>query len=276
MSKDRLKDTGKFLRNIRETRIPEAYGHIRGNRRTPGLKREEVSINSGFSTDVIARIEQGKYGSLKLEHLTGLCDYYKITDTQRKSLFNIFGVMPELDRENLDMMVDKTLQSVLNNIAPSIAYVMNCRWDIIGYNSAMKVIFKDYDYFPKLDRNVVYFMFSDKNLRNIVENWEKHARRVLEQFRYDYTKAADKAMFEEIIRSTKMMSSCFAEWWDANPIEIQEKGIIPKTLQHPKYKTLNFVQSSYTPDCNSNIKLVIYSPTDENTRVIIEKAIRSD
>ncbi|MFC7645410.1 helix-turn-helix domain-containing protein [Streptosporangium lutulentum] len=52
---------GDFLRARREITTPEQVGLLGvGPRRTPGLRREEVAMLAGVSTDYYVRLEQGR------------------------------------------------------------------------------------------------------------------------------------------------------------------------------------------------------------------------
>src|SRR6185437_11944471 len=52
---------GEFLRARREQTRPEDAGLAgTGHRRTPGLRREEVAMLAGISTDYYLRLEQGR------------------------------------------------------------------------------------------------------------------------------------------------------------------------------------------------------------------------
>jgi hypothetical protein len=52
---------GEYLRARRELVSPESAGipHI-GRRRVPGLRRDELSLLAGVSTDYYVRLEQGR------------------------------------------------------------------------------------------------------------------------------------------------------------------------------------------------------------------------
>ncbi|MYW02801.1 helix-turn-helix transcriptional regulator, partial [Streptomyces sp. SID3343] len=52
---------GTFLRARREVLAVEDVGVLHsGRRRTPGLRREEVALLAGVSTDYYVRLEQGR------------------------------------------------------------------------------------------------------------------------------------------------------------------------------------------------------------------------
>lgn len=51
---------GEYLRARRALVRPESHGISGGQRRTPGLRREEVAVLAGVSTDYYIRLEQGR------------------------------------------------------------------------------------------------------------------------------------------------------------------------------------------------------------------------
>ena len=52
---------GEYLRARRELLDPAAVGmRVVGVRRTPGLRREELAMLAGISTDYYLRLEQGR------------------------------------------------------------------------------------------------------------------------------------------------------------------------------------------------------------------------
>src|SRR3954465_2281016 len=51
---------GEFLRVRRASVPPAEHGMPAGQRRTPGLRREEVALLAGVSTDYYVRLEQGR------------------------------------------------------------------------------------------------------------------------------------------------------------------------------------------------------------------------
>src|ERR1700753_1161871 len=64
---------GEFLRGPRERLTTEAAGLPRfGRRRVPGLRREELALLAGVSTDYLVRLEQGRDHHPSLQVLDAL------------------------------------------------------------------------------------------------------------------------------------------------------------------------------------------------------------
>ena len=65
---------GEFLRARRALVQPTDHGMPAGTRRTPGLRRDEVAMLSGISTDYYIRLEQGRERNPSAQVLAALSE----------------------------------------------------------------------------------------------------------------------------------------------------------------------------------------------------------
>jgi transcriptional regulator with XRE-family HTH domain len=80
---DRLNGLGSFLRARREELQPRDVGlPAGGQRRTPGLRREEVAVLAGISTDYYLRLEQGRERSPSVQVLDALAGVLRLDPDQ--------------------------------------------------------------------------------------------------------------------------------------------------------------------------------------------------
>lgn len=263
---------GKKLRAFRDAAQPKDYNVLPGRRRrVPGLRMEEVSESTGISRDVIARAETDKY-SLNAATLTKLADFYRVTPTQREDLFLLAGLLAPTNGANgaeTDDKIHPSIQAILEKLDPYPVFVMNHRWDIIGWNQAMTLVFGDFSQVPETERNIVYYMFAVQDARCLINDWEDHAQRVLAQFRLDYSKHLEDQVLNNLISRLRKKSSEFAEWWNVS-IDVRKKTLIPKDLNHPDLGFLRFQQIGLRLDEFPNIIIGVYYPSDEETIEKIE------
>lgn len=71
---------GEFLRARRALVRPEDHGMPAGTRRTPGLRREEVALLAGVSTDYYVRLEQGRDRHPSLQVIEALAGALRLED----------------------------------------------------------------------------------------------------------------------------------------------------------------------------------------------------
>ena len=93
---DERADTGRadisdFLRTRRAKISPEqtdlfAYG---GNRRVPGLRREEVAMIAGVSVDYYARLERGTINGVSDEVLGAIARALQLDEAETTHLFDL-------------------------------------------------------------------------------------------------------------------------------------------------------------------------------------------
>ena len=81
-----------FLRTRREALQPEDVGLPRGpRRRTGGLRREEVAVLSGMSTDYYSRIEQRRGPNPSEQMLAAIARGLHLSLDERDHLFRLAG-----------------------------------------------------------------------------------------------------------------------------------------------------------------------------------------
>jgi transcriptional regulator with XRE-family HTH domain len=86
-------ELGAFLTSRRTRLLPESCGlpHFRRRRRTPGLRREEVSALAGISTVYYTWIEQGRMFDLSIEVLDAIAGALQLNDIEAAHLFTLAG-----------------------------------------------------------------------------------------------------------------------------------------------------------------------------------------
>jgi transcriptional regulator with XRE-family HTH domain len=88
---DNSKDVREFLTSRRSLITPAqaglpAYG---GTRRVPGLKREEVAMLAGVSTEYYARLERGNLRGVSDSVLESLARTLQLDDAERAHLLDL-------------------------------------------------------------------------------------------------------------------------------------------------------------------------------------------
>lgn len=82
-----------FLTSRRTRLRPESCGlpHFRRRRRTPGLRREEVSALAGISTAYYTWIEQGRMFDVSIEVLKAIAGALQLNEIEAAHLFTLAG-----------------------------------------------------------------------------------------------------------------------------------------------------------------------------------------
>ena len=79
-----------FLATRRAKLTPEQVGlPAGGRRRVPGLRREEVAVMAGVSTDWYIRLEKGHISGVSDDVLDAVARALQLSDVEREHLFNL-------------------------------------------------------------------------------------------------------------------------------------------------------------------------------------------
>ena len=155
------RELGDFLRARRGRLSPEAVGLTRHRqRRTPGLRREEVAELAGIGVDWYIRLEQGRPVTPSLGTVEALARALRLTDLEHQHLRALAGggghkpFEPEIAPPSLLRLLESLVQP---------AYVVGRRRDLVAWNAQANDIF-GFDELEDGDRNILVSMLT--NLRS--------------------------------------------------------------------------------------------------------------
>jgi hypothetical protein len=132
------------------------------------------------------------------------------------------------------------------------AYVIDHRWDAQGWNEAAQNLFAGW-----LDEgggNLLAFIFLDPRARRLIGDWEARAKRVVAEFRADYSRHLDDAQLQA------MVDDLVAGHWHAHAVLGREGG--RRTFEHPTGGPLAFRQVTLNPVGRPDLKLVMLTPEE--------------
>lgn len=259
----RLKELSDFLK-IRRSRIsPKQVGLTSGvRRRTPGLRREEVAQLAGVGVTWYTWIEQGRDVQVSVQVLEGIARALKLNLDERNHLFLLADQSPPLDSIPPQEIVSPLLLQALDQFDTNPAYITGQRWDLLAWNQAACAVFGDFKALPIQERNILWFVFMNENLRQILVDWEAHARLVLAQFRVNYSRFVGDPWFAELINNLEGVSSEFRLWWTEHDILGRTDG--RKEIDHPLVGRLVLNYVVFKVADSRNLEVVMYLPLPES------------
>jgi hypothetical protein len=108
------------------------------------------------------------------------------------------------------------------------------------------------------DRNLLRFVFLDAAARALIPNWEERARRILAEFRADYSRGFRDARVRELVEHLRRSSALFGETWDGQAVEYRAGGA--RSFFAADGQVVQYVQHTYLPLERSDYKLVVLVP----------------
>lgn len=228
-----------FLATRRARLRPEQAGVpiISGRRRVPGLRREEVALLAGVSTDYYTRLEKGHVGGVSDEVLNAVARALQLDDAELAHLHDLIrSSRPDRARRsprrrapNLRPSVQWTLDAMTN--APAI--VRNGRMDIVAANLLGRAMYSPvYAADPGNDTpNIARFQFLHPAARDFHPNWDAAADITVAIMRTEAGRDPHDRALQDLVGELATRSEEFRLRWAGHDVRLHHTGA--KTFHHP-------------------------------------------
>jgi len=254
----RRAELADFLRTRREAIRPEEVGLPGGGRRrTPGLRREEVSQLAGVGTTWYTWLEQGRDVRASASVLEAIGDALQLTPAERAHLILLGRGEEAPPAKGPKERVHPTIRKIVEGLDPNPACITGRRYDFLVWNDAHSAVFGDPGEMPDRRRNLLWSIFTDPARRTLHADWNKGARRLVARFRAQAARHVGDPDFEDLISALQEASPEFREWWELH--EVAGSGVGRKVLNHPKVGKLVFEHAVFMPQESPEQRFVVYS-----------------
>ncbi|WP_026702691.1 helix-turn-helix transcriptional regulator [Salibacterium aidingense] len=265
VSNSKAKTMGSFLKSRRERLSPKDVGlsFSNGQRKTPGLRREEVAILADVSVTYYTWLEQGREYTASRDVIDSIAKALQLSPEEKSHLFQLWNPHSSNTPHPVPMAVDPQMQMVIDQVDyPS--YITNERTEVLAWNEAAKERVADFPSIPVEDRYFIRLLFENMEMRRRIVNIEEFASYSVAVFRTYYDKHRDDPWFEDTVKHLRMNSVEFDRMWKA--YDVQLKKVKRITLQRPGVnKTVTFdINSLVNLSDSPELHICIYTPiTDE-------------
>jgi len=250
---DTRRALGAFLRAHRE-RLPPPAGAA-GRRRTPGLRREEIAEACGASLTWIAWLEQGREVSASARLLARLAAALRLATAERAYMFELAGTRdPEAPASSEEDLPEDALRLPERMTIP--AYILDGQWSARAWNPAAAELFVGW-LDREHDRNLMRFIFRSPAAPRLIDDWQDRARRVVAEFRADFSRRIGDSTMRELIEELTQTSPLFARLWRDQAVLRREGG--ERRFRAPARR---FRQSTLVFASQPEAKLVCLTPID--------------
>ena len=245
---------GAFVRSARSRMTPQRTGLPEGvRRRTPGLRREEVSQLCGISVTWYTWIEQGREVTVSPAVWARLANVLQLSRAERAYLFDLAECAdPQQPRDDAPESV-ATLKSCVD-VIQTPAYVLDRCWNILAFNAPMDRLFAQWPS-AYTQPNLLHYIFLSPQARSLVVDWEQRARRVVAEFRADAGAHLDEPDVWALVDTLTRESQTFAHWWTRHAVVEREGGA--RAFDHPDLGPLNYRQVTFRMATHPDLKLVM-------------------
>ena len=266
MEDDRLQRTrtelSDFLRRRRESLSPLDVGLPSGKRRrTPGLRREEVATLAGVGLTWYTWLEQGRDIRVSTAFLDNVSRVLRLDETERRHLFLLAHHRPPAIKGRPWCELPPLVRRLLDDLTLRPAYVMNLRWDIIGWNVAADRLF-GFQQRDAGERNMLWMLFADDRLSGQIVDWADEAPRILASFRRDYAQAPEDEDMGALVDALEQQSPSFGDLWRRHDVHGRCRG--RRSFLVDGIGAVPFDHSTLVVDEEKHLRLVFYAAVEND------------
>ena len=257
MTASARRELAEFLGSRRRQLSPAAVGlPAGGNRRTPGLRREEVALLAGVSHTWYTWLEQGRDIRPSRQVMDALARTLRLSTAEHDYLLRLsgHGGTPAVEAFH---GVPAHLQRLMDALGSSPAYAITSSWSIVGWNQAYERLYPGVAELAAADRNLLWVVFTDPAVRTLLGDWAGDSRRFLTQFRAEVgPRLADPEVLDLVSR-LQAASPAFREGWASH--DVDRFSSTERRFEHPVVGTLVLEHHQVTPADAPGLQLVVYT-----------------
>ncbi|WP_129789949.1 helix-turn-helix transcriptional regulator [Promicromonospora panici] len=257
-TKDEVRE---FLVSRRANVTPQQAGipDFGGERRVPGLRREEVAMLAGVSPDYYTRLERGNIRGASESVLEAIARALQLNDAEREYLFDLARTAPAAAariRKPPAQSVRTSVQRVLDNMTVP-AVVHNAHQDLVAANLMGRAL-----YAPHFDTdstpNIARFIFLDRRAQDFYVDWPQARRTVAAIVRLEAGRDPLNKELTALIGELSTRSPQFRQDWAGHNVHEHRTGV--KSFRHPEVGPVTVAFDVFAMPGEAGLQIVTYSP----------------
>jgi transcriptional regulator with XRE-family HTH domain len=250
-----------FLTSRRARITPERAGlPLYGtNRRVAGLRREEVGMLAGVSTDYYTRLERGNLIGVSESVLEALAGALQLDEAERTHLFDLARAANAGGRQRQTapkQHVREGVQRILESIGAP-AYVRNNFLDVLGVNRLGRALLADLYTDGASRPNLARYMFVDARSRDFYVEWAAVAKDVVAALRIEAGRNPYDRGLTDLVGELSIRSEEFRTWWASHDVRLHRASA--KKMNHPVAGTLQLTGEALELPGDSGLTIITYT-----------------
>lgn len=258
---DNRSEVREFLATRRDRITPDqaglpAYG---GNRRVPGLRREEVAMLAGVSVDYYTRLERGDLSGASEGVLGSLARALQLDDAETSHLFDLAhtaNASPTARKpRKRTETVRPSIQRLLDAITDAPALVRNNYFEYIAANPLGRAL-----YAPLFDEAIpssARYAFLNPTARDFFPDWEKNTQELVATLRGEAGRNPYDKRLSDLVGELSTRSERFRTLWAAHNVRFHRTGT--KRLNHPVVGELELSYEAFEMPADPGLTMQTYT-----------------
>lgn len=255
---------GEFLRARRELVLPEHVGiAVTTRRRVSGLRRDELALLAGISTEYYTRLEQGRDHHPSPQVLDALARALQLDEAAAAHLHAL--ATPKRRRARRGERIAPSLLQLLAAWHDTPAYIGGRYTDVLAANplaTALSPVFQP-------GRNIVHAAFLDAEFAALNDDHQAGLARVVGALRANVGPDADDPRLIELVGELSVRSDAFRRLWARHDVRpFTARGVHAFTHPQVGHLTLSF-DKFYVAGAEGQVLVVYHAePGSDSERAL--------
>jgi transcriptional regulator with XRE-family HTH domain len=232
---DNRAEIREFLASRRAKITPEQVGLPTGGgtRRVPGLRREEVAVLAGVSTEWYVRLEKGHISGVSDDVLDAVARALRLDEAERLHLFDLARAAKpaRVPRRKTPPAVRPSVLRILESMAATPAFVRNGRLDVLAINPLGRALYAPVFDDPARPANLARFCFLNPQSGDFYPDWNEVASSTVALLRTEAGRDPYNRELTDLIGELATRSDEFRTLWGAHNVRLHQAGT--KHFHHP-------------------------------------------
>jgi transcriptional regulator with XRE-family HTH domain len=266
---DHRAEVRDYLRSRRERLSPEQAGVplYGGRRRVKGLRRDEIAMLAGISTDYYTRLERGNLTGVSQSVLEALARALQLDEAERSHLFDLADAAQRSGRAGAHDSDRNRRSSARTTVRPGVqrllesittpAYVANGRMDLLAANRLGHALFSDAYGRNSSGFNLARYLFLDPRSREFYVHWDTVARDTAASLRtYAGRNPHDQGLMS-LVGELSTRSEDFAGWWASHIVKFHRTAT--KSFHHSVVGELELTGEAVELPGDPGLRMIVYT-----------------
>ena len=252
-----LKELGQFFKVRRSELSSVGLGlpAVNGQRRVPGLRREEVAALADMSIDYYKRLEQGRIQP-SVSVLRALARVMNLSDAERDYVLELAGKQLDAPRPAVQT-VQPHLRRLLDDLTATPGMILGRRLDILAWNPLAAALIYDFTKIPAPQRNYARVLFTQPSMKELYPDWDDVALNCIATLRRQTAAYLDDPELGALIDELSSCDDFFRRWWAAH--RVAPRGGGTKVINHPMVGELILDWDTLVCSVDPDQQLVIWT-----------------
>lgn len=254
-----------FLTTRRAKLTPEQVGlpDFGGRRRVPGLRREEVALVAGMSSEYYKRLERGNAAGVSESVIDGVSRALQLDEAEHAHLLDLIraanaGAHPQQrQRPVRKTQLTFGMRQTIDAMSTVPVYVQNGRLDAIATNALGRAVFSEMLDHASPPANAARFIFLDARAQAFYPGWEAQTRQIVAMLRAEAGRSPYDRQLSDLIGELSTRSDLFRKLWGAHDVREHRTGL--KTVHHPIVGDLELTFQAMDLASDRGLQMIVFS-----------------